>query len=132
MELLGRVASGFGEGRKFFSLSGYAGSFEKLLGKKPFPGTLNLDVGIGGEQIAAEARESAQIAVPGFKLAGKKYFGVKCARAKVRGVGGLLVFPEKNFHPKNIIEFVCSEDLRKKFGLKDGDEVKVEIGTGTG
>ena len=127
MKITGRVASGFGEGKKFFSLREYGAGFEKLLGTKPFFGTLNVDIGGENSSVSEEIKEGASLVVFGFESGGKKYFDVKCARARLCGVDGLLVFPRLNHHPKNILEFVCAQELRKTLGLEDGREVEIEI-----
>ncbi|MFH0927451.1 MAG: DUF120 domain-containing protein [Candidatus Micrarchaeota archaeon] len=144
MRLRGRVVPGFGEGKKFFSIGQYLAEFEKILGKKPFSGTLNLDVGKENIGQVEMAERDARVCVEGFEIGGKKYGEVKCVRAKitfdggkrqegknaqgrVMGVEGFLVFPEINKHPKNIVEFACSENLREKFGLKDGNWAEIRI-----
>ena len=125
MGIVGRVVSGIGEGRKFFSLDGYNIGFEKLLGVAPFAGTLNVDVGEGSIDTVEKIKNEATLNIAGFEFEGKKYFDVKCSRAKLNGVEGLLVFPLLNHHSKNILEFVCSINLREKFGFRDGDEVEI-------
>ena len=123
----GKIVSGFGEGKKFFSLCQYEREFEKILGKKPFFGTLNVDVGEQKTELAQQIKERANLIVPGFEIGEREYFDVRCIRAKLNGISGLLIFPHLNHHPKNILEFVCPQEMRKSFGLGDGHEVEIEI-----
>ena len=44
IELAGNVFSGFGEGGYYVSREGYRDQFERKLGFKPYPGTLNLQL----------------------------------------------------------------------------------------
>lgn len=123
----GKVVSGMGQGKKFFSLEQYSRRFAKLLGGEPFAGTLNVDVGRAGATKAQEIREKAEITVEGFEHGGRKYYSVRCARVSIRNVSGLIIFPHLNHHPPNILEFVCKEDMRKMHGLKNGDFVEIEF-----
>lgn len=127
MKLKGSVVSGLGQGKEFFSLEQYYVGFEKVLGNKPYFGTLNVDVGEKNILICDKIKKSANLVVEGFEIEERKYFDVKCIRAKLSGIEGLLVFPFLNHHPPNILEFVCSQNLRQTLRLVDGMQVELEI-----
>lgn len=125
--LSGKVVSGLGQGKLFFSLAQYSQGFERLLERRPYPGTLNIDIGEKNAEICGKLKLGAKLVVGGFEEGGKKYFDVKCIRARLNGVAGLIIFPCLNHHPKNILEFACHENLRERFSLTDGSEVEIEI-----
>ena len=127
VKIIGNVVSGKGEGQFFLLLGQYIQGFEKLLGYVPFAGTLNVKVLPEYEKQALELRMGGGLVVPGFEHAGKKYFQIKCHKAKIFRENGVIIFPFLNHHPPEILEFVCNENMRKKFGLKDGMEVEIDI-----
>ncbi|MFA5108121.1 MAG: DUF120 domain-containing protein [Candidatus Micrarchaeia archaeon] len=126
-KIIGKVVSGRGEGQFFLSLEKYAQEFEKLLGHAPFAGTLNVRVLPEYEKLALELRMGDGLVVDGFDVGNKKYFQIKCHKAKILGEQGVIIFPFLNHHPPEVLEFVCAENMRKKFGLKDGAQIEVEI-----
>ena len=127
MKLNGKVVSGLGEGNKFFSLEQYEKGFERLLRTKPFFGTLNVDVGAENILICDKIKKRADLVVEGFEQNGRRYFEVKCVRAKLSSVEGLLIFPRLNHHPPNILEFVCAKNLRDSFGFEDEQRVELKL-----
>lgn len=127
---------GFGKAALFLSMPRYAEFFEKLLGEKPFAGTLNARV---SEKVVEELRSLAENNETGFRLeekivGGKKLGGVSCLKARVSKGGEkiaancLLVFPDKGAHEKSVLEVVAASNLRKRLLLKDGDKMFVEVG----
>jgi len=123
----GSVSAGLGKGAYYVSQKGYQSQFSKMLGFKPFPGTLN--VKIGGEDIEKRItlRELPSIEIPGFK-SGKVTFGkIACYQCMVNGLPGAVVFPENSSHGLQVIEVVSPFNLRKKLSLSDGSQVTVEI-----
>ena len=127
MKLVGRVVCGKGEGRKFLTLKQYSEGFEKILGEKPFAGTLNLDVGDKHIERMQKLQKKAPLMVDGFVDEEKQYYEVKCMPARIAEQNGLIIFAKLTHHPPNIVEFVCAKKMRTQLGLNDGDLIEIEI-----
>ncbi|MEM2925643.1 MAG: DUF120 domain-containing protein [Halobacteria archaeon] len=132
-ELKGRVITGLGEGQYYMSLNGYVKQFEKILGFKPFPGTLNLQL----DETSTLERKRLNHGIPlhGFKSHQRTYGGGEVYPAKlgkikgavVSKIKGAVVIPERTHYPPDILEFIAPFNLRQKLNLKDGDLVEVRI-----
>jgi len=57
----------------------------------------------------------------------RTYGAVKAFRARVRGVEGAVVMPERTHHPTDVIEVVAPVKLRDVLGLRDGDRIEIEV-----
>ncbi|MEM1620082.1 MAG: DUF120 domain-containing protein [Fervidicoccaceae archaeon] len=125
--LEGVVVSGLGEGRFYLSRREYSEVLEKILGFKPFPGTLN--VRLAGESVWKRAAlDVGGRFVPGFEDETRTYGGVRVYRARINGYEPAgLVLPERTSHPKSVVELVAPVSLRRVLGLKDGDVVSIEV-----
>jgi len=124
----GRVFTGLGEGAYYLSRKGYKKQFAQL-GISPFFGTLNLKT--KEMEKVGVLRNSAPIILKGFEEGGRKFgdiagihgrasFGKKKSRV-------LAVFPIRSHYKNDVLELVSEENLRKKFKLKDGDPVSLNI-----
>ena len=126
IELVGRVVTGIGEGSYYVGHEGYREQFKRELGFDPYPGTL--DIKLEGDSL--ELRElldrSPRKLIKGFSTPERTFGEVKCHWAKLRGRRVALVLPFRSPH-KEIIEVIAPKNLRKTLGLKDGDEVKLEV-----
>lgn len=124
MEIKGIVTSGQGKGAYFMSQPVYQAQFKEKLNFNPFPGTLNIKIG---------EKESDSIhSIPHDKLTnieGKENFGdVLLIKAILNDdIHGAVVFPKKTTHGKNILEFITSINLKESLGIKNGDEVKLNL-----
>jgi len=122
-EIVGRVFSGTGRGAFFTSLLGYKTHLAQLLGREPFPGTLNLHV-IPEEAVAflggLHTHELAS-----FTEDGREYGGIRLAKILINGLAAYIVISEKTHYDKTTFEIVSTENLRNKFELSDGDEVHI-------
>ena len=126
--LEGIVTEGLGEGRFYMSITFYRKFFEKTLGFKAYPGTLN--VRLVGESIwKRKALDAAPgIKVPGFKNKNRVYGGARVFQAKINGYQpAALVFPDRTSHSKDIVEVIAPAYLRAALGLRDGDRVVLEV-----
>ncbi len=123
----GRVISGLGEGKYYVSLEGYRKQFIEKLGFDPFPGTLNLK--LSKDQVILRARmdEEEGILIEGFKTEDRTFGNVKAFRCSINGVKGAVIIPERTHYSKDVLEIIAPVNLREKLGLKDGDEVEVEV-----
>jgi riboflavin kinase len=61
-----------------------------------------------------------------FEQEGRKFGGVKILKARLREENVGIVIPERT-HYENVLEIISTEHLRAKYGLKDGDKIKVVI-----
>lgn len=123
MNIKGIVVSGTRKGSYFVSQKVYSDQFQQKLGFKPFPGTLNIE--IGGEtlkQIDQIPEEKKGI------IQGKEGFGdVNFIKAALNEIDGALLFPVKTEHPRDILEFIAAVNLRKSLKLNDGDLVTLKV-----
>jgi len=119
MKIRGAVLSGLGKGSYYVSLEPYRKFFEKLLGKSIFCGTLNVCL-----------QDGTWSDLP-LKLYNppNNFSPVYYVRARVFSEEVILVRPVKSRHPQNVIEIVASSNLRKKYRLKDGDVIEIEVNT---
>lgn len=124
--LTGKVATGMGEGGWYISRRGYQAALEKLLGFKPYYGTLN--IALEGAEAAklAELRARDGLLVREFQDEGRTFGAVKCFRAALRGIDAAAVLPLRGHHT-DVLEVVAPVHLRERLGLHDGDEVTIEV-----
>ena len=124
MSISGIIVSGTRKGSYFVSQKVYSDQFKHVLGFKPFPGTLNIEVD--------EENLEEIINIPPQKMNiihGKEGFGdVKYIKSTLNNkIDGALLFPVKTEHPPKILEFIASENLREDLNLKDGDLVTLKL-----
>lgn len=129
--LRGRVVSGLGEGAFYISIPYYFEKLKEALGQPPYPGTLNveLDRGLPYDRIFLE--KIANIYIPGFSNEKRTYGSAKLLKCSVNGYPSCaIIIPSRTHHPTNVLEIVSPAYLRGELGLKDGDEVYIEISEG--
>lgn len=124
LRVKGRVITGFGEGQYYMSLDGYLQQFVKSLGFKPFPGTLNIKLEKGKQW---REKLNGGFTLHGFRSNQRTYGGGHVYPARLNRIKGAVVIPERTHYPEDIIEFIAPVNLRKKLGLRDGDEVEVRL-----
>jgi riboflavin kinase len=121
-KLSGTLKSGLGEGRYYVSRPSYLSSFKKLLGFRPFFGTLNLEV--EEPDLKSFLSSVKPLTVPGFETDERSFGQIRAFPVKVEGKQkAALIIPERTAHPKNEVEVIAPANLRKKFKLKDGSRV---------
>ena len=116
--MLGKIASGLGQGQFFISREGYSRQFLQHLGFVPFPGTLNV---LLEEPFPMEQA----IKIEGFQEEGRSFGECKCYRIKLNGIEAAVVRPERSRYPADLIEVIAPGKLRRALGLEDGDAVEV-------
>jgi riboflavin kinase len=127
IRVVGVVVSGLSEGAFYISLEGYKRVMEELLGFVPYPGTLNIKLDPQSLPYRRYLESLPGILIPGFTNGMRTYGAVRAFRARLRGVEGAVVIPERTHHPTDVIEVVAPVKLRDVLGLKDGDKVEIEI-----
>jgi len=120
----GKVYSGVGEGSKFTALPWVKNQIKEKLGFVPHNGTLNLMLDKPNSKIRKALENARPIIIvpkPGYRRG-------KCFKASIMGlVEGAVVIPEVEDYPENVLEVIAPVNLREKFGLKDGDYVRVIV-----
>ena len=122
MKISGIIQSGAGKGAYFTQLEWVVKQCEKMLGYKPFPGTLN--VFVVDEDLPRLNRFLQETGLeltpddPAFCAAGIKRVGVN-------GIEAAVVLPSEDvrIHESRVIELIASCNLKNALGLGDGDEI---------
>lgn len=124
MEIEGIVTSGQGKGAYFMSQPVYKTQFEEKLNFSPFPGTLNIKIGQEEIDNIHKIQEDKLTIIEG-----KEGFGdVLLIKVVLNDkINGAIVFPKKTTHGENILEFIASENIKEKLGIKNGDTVKITL-----
>ena len=120
----GVVVAGLGEGAY------YVEQYEKRvldkLGIKPFHGTLNVRLKEGRASIIRYAAGS----IEGFESNGRVYGRLDYLPVKLSAddlsIRCFLVLPQRTHH-RDEVEIISEKNLRKEYGLKDGDVVRIEV-----
>ncbi len=117
--LKGVVVSGLGEGAKY--VEKYKGVIKKYLGIDPYPGTLNIDI----KRDLTDLLPYIQgILVP---PPSNGYAPIIAYKARMFNDTVYVVKPCITRHGWNIIEVIARDNLRRKYGLKNGDLVEIVI-----
>ena len=121
--LLGRVASGKGEGALFTRLDWARAAFVERLGIDPFPGTLNLVPEDAAAWSAVRATSGVRIVAPD-----QAFCDARGWRVRVAGrIDGAIIVPEVPSYPEHKIEIIAAVGLRAALGLADGDTLALEV-----
>ncbi|MFB6203304.1 MAG: DUF120 domain-containing protein [Candidatus Nanohaloarchaea archaeon] len=121
MELEGEVTEGIGEGADYIGKEVYQDRFEEVLGFRPFPGTLNLEVDSEEREVFEKETESRSI--EDVYEGDDRLSDVEVTPVEVRGIRAGLLRLEKTDHPLSIAEIVAPVKLRDELGLEDGDSL---------
>ena len=128
VELEGRVFSGLGEGAYYMSREGYVRQFEEKLGFRPYPGTLNLKLDGVYVDVRRELEGLPSILIKGFRNEDRTYGWVRVMPALIGDVkGAVLLSFERGHYEEDVLEVISEFNLRERFGLKDGDLVRVKV-----
>jgi riboflavin kinase len=122
--LKGFVKSGVGEGSFFMGLQPYAKAMSKLLGFRPYKGTLNL----AASKAEAEAfiQKLTKVTVPGFIMGTKRFGEVACYPCTLQQLRCAIIVPRYTRYDLSTVEVIAKEHLRTTLSLKDGDELTIE------
>lgn len=125
MKISGVIQSGVGKGAFFTQVDWVVKQCEDLLGYKPFPGTLNVqvrdeDLGIL-EKFIASPDCSLVPDDPNFCAANVK-------QVKINGITAAVVLPSEDVrvHENRVIELIAACSLKETLGLEDGDTVTID------
>ncbi len=113
----GRVIRGLGEGAYYVKL--YSEEIKKILGKDPYPGTINLKV---SKEEYLEVRRRARNRIRGKRKGSLVLHDAYYVKCLVKGEEGIVVFPTKGGHP-GVLEVI----LPKKLEVKEGDLLRIYV-----
>jgi phosphoglycolate phosphatase/riboflavin kinase len=118
----GKIVSGMKKGNFFTNLEWVQDQCQKRLGFKPYPGTLNLDIGSDPIGIFEQLRKTGGIRLvspdPDF-CSGHVY------PVSVMGVSGAVVVPAEDVraHGNHVLEVIAPVNLKEALDVADGDEI---------
>lgn len=123
LRLSGRVFSGEQKGERYVSLPWVRKQVEEKAGFAPYPGTLN--VRLTGQSVElrktlvvyATVKIEPEVGYCSGLLIHAFFGRLKCA----------VILPLTEGYPVDVLEILAPVNLRKKFGLKDGDEVSFTV-----
>ena len=126
--LIGRVASGRGEGQRFTQLDWAREQFTEKLGIDPSPGTLNLIV---DEPEFAEIWNRLK-STPGVRIDnpndGPHDCDARCYPVSVGGqIDAAIVLPEVPGYSAVKVEVIAAVGIRSALGVEDGNQLSLEI-----
>lgn len=128
MQLTGEIRSGLGRGSFFTSLDWVVEQFEKAMGFKPFPGTLN--VCLTGDDLE---RMDSFFQCDDFELVpdNPEFCAARLKKVYVGGLPAAVVFPSEDVraHGREILELIAGCHLKENLNLKDGDQVTISDGS---
>jgi riboflavin kinase len=128
LDVSGRVFSGMGKGRYYVGNPEYQRKFEKILGYRPYPGTLNVkleDVGMIAK--IKRLRAMGGVKVDSFVKDGESFSALNCFDGTMDGEKVTLLFIDVTYYNESVAELISPAFLREKFGLRDGDEVSFSL-----
>ncbi len=133
MILRGTVVSGRREAAGFLAVPWVERQLRDGFGLAPYPGTLNLR--LDGPE--APARWAAWQGAGGGRLLhppeGSGFCAAACYAAEVNGeVPGVVVVPEVDGYPRDVVEVMAAENLRQRFGLRDGGTCRLLLRSDSG
>jgi CTP-dependent riboflavin kinase len=127
-ELLGRLATGIGQGKHFTQLDWARQQFLDKLGIDPFPGTVNLIL---------DDSESMEVwnrlkDTPGIRVDnpnhGPRDCHARCYPVSIDGrIDAAIVLPEVAGYSPVQIEIIAAVGVRDAFDIDDGDSLRLEI-----
>jgi len=123
----GKIVEGLGEGAYYVRQKAYMGQFHRKLCFKPFPGTLNVSIDAEDIEKRLLLREQKPIIINGFRSGERSFGTIHAYRCSINSVPAAIIFPERSVHGLQTLEIIAPYNLRKKIGVSEGSQVKVEV-----
>ncbi len=126
ISLHGAVKDGMGEGQYYIDQEGYQVQFEKKLGFKPYPGTLNIAVDKEDIGKLDMIKSTSGIPIEGFTHGGRSFGGVIAYKSKIKNVDCAVIVPARS-HYVDVIEVICHYHLRRTLSLNTDDRIDIKV-----
>ncbi len=124
MEISGVIQSGAGKGAYFTQVEWVVLQCKKMLGYRPFPGTLNVRI----DHTDVDKLDLLFSAVD-FELVPDDpvYCAAQVKKIALNGIDAAVVKPGESvrIHENHVLEVISSFNLKQALGLKDGDTVRL-------
>jgi CTP-dependent riboflavin kinase len=121
----GKIVEGLGIGRDFTRIGWVKNQFISKLGIESFPGTLNLELDSSNQETFQTLKNTQGIEItpedPSF-CKGQCYPVLINGRLK-----GAIVVPVISEYPKDKLELITCENVKKALSVEAGDILEVEI-----
>ena len=131
--LIGRLATGIGQGKNFTRLDWARTQFIERLGIDPYPGTVNVIVDDPDSMpvwVRVKRTPGIRIDNPGN---GPHDCDARCYPVTVAGrIDGAIVVPEVEGYPPAQAEIIADIGVRETLDIEDGDPVEIELKSQTG
>ncbi len=126
MQITGIIEEGKGQGAFFVGLEWVVEQFERAMGFKPFPGTLN--VRVSPEDVSELERLFSD---NDFELIpdDPQFCTARVKRLNVNGLPAAAVLPSEDvrIHGKDVIEIMAGCHVKQALSLDDGDRVTLTV-----
>lgn len=124
MKISGVIQSGAGKGAFFTQVDWVVEQCNKMLGYRPFPGTLNLR--INDSDLESVSLLSAK---PDFELVpdDPAFCSAQVKKVVINDIAAAVVLPDEEvrIHEKCVLEVISNCSLKQTLGLADGDTVSL-------
>ena len=125
--IVGRLATGIGQGQHFTRLAWARGQFIEKLGIDPFPGTVNLIVDDPASRAAWDRLKGLPVIRIDNPGSGPHDCDAVCHRVVLEGrLTAAIVLPEVAGYPAGQIEIIAAVNIRDTLSIADGDQVRLE------
>ena len=126
--LIGRLATGIGQGRHFTRLDWARTQFVAKLGIDPYPGTVNVVVD-DPDALPVWVRLRR---LPGIRIDnpndGPHDCDARCYPVSIEDrIDGAIVLPEVDGYPPAQVEIIAPVAVRDALGIEDGDVVRIVL-----
>ena len=126
--LLGRLATGIGQGEHFTQLDWARAQFIDRLGIDPYPGTVNMIVDDPHSMplwVRIKRSPGIRIVNPGD---GPHDCHARCYPVTVaRSIEGAIVLPEVDNYPSTQVEIIAEIGVRAALRIEDGDPLEIVL-----
>jgi riboflavin kinase len=127
-EFVGTVFSGMYQGGYYITQEGYRDQLVDKLGFDPYPGTLNVRLREADLELRRNLERLPGVKIEGFRSANRAFGGARCYPLLVNGeVEGALITADRTSYDLSVMEIIAPISLRDRFGLEDGDTVRLSI-----
>ena len=124
MQITGIIESGAGKGAYFTQVEWVVQQCAEKLGFIPFPGTLNVTI---QDQDIPDVQRMLAAAEISLVPSDPAFCAARVQPVTVRGIPSALVLPSEDvrIHENTTIEIISPCNLKRIFGLRDGDPIVV-------